>query len=427
MPHTVFFSWQDDTPHSNGHDFIENALDTALAQIALTTELEQAIRDELVLDKDTKGVPGQPPIAETIFRKIDGAAVFVPDLTFVGKRKNGRPMPNPNVLIEYGWALKSLGHARIVAAMNTAYGEPKAENMSFDLAHLRFPICYCLAEDADESTRKIELERLAAALRNAILAVLEGDEFKLSQPQAPAPPPFPAAEPKEGLSRFRPRGIALGEKLALFSNIAKGEVRLSDGPSVWLRVMPSSDPGKKFPVPTLVKTKEGMPFALMPILEGAIGYNFLRAADGIGIYPVNERDENVTRAVVFAFSTGEIWAIDTYALNPAFHKNILPDLESELSGALKRYASFLSALSIQLPYKWIAGMEGVQGREIYLKPPPGKMFIEYGPHGNCLWDVIVEEGRYTPEMAAGEELMPLFKKVYEACGLERPDYYPIPK
>jgi hypothetical protein len=37
---------------------------------------------------------------DTIFRKIDGTAIFVPDLTFVGKRADGRPTPNPNVLIE---------------------------------------------------------------------------------------------------------------------------------------------------------------------------------------------------------------------------------------------------------------------------------------------------------------------------------------
>jgi Molybdopterin-binding domain of aldehyde dehydrogenase len=49
---------------------------------------------------------------ETIFRKIDKAAAFVPDLTLVSERRDGRPTPNPNVLIEYGWALKSLGHGR---------------------------------------------------------------------------------------------------------------------------------------------------------------------------------------------------------------------------------------------------------------------------------------------------------------------------
>jgi hypothetical protein len=39
----------------------------------------------------------------------------------VGKHLDGEPIPNPNVLIEYGWALKSLGYKRIVAVMNEAH------------------------------------------------------------------------------------------------------------------------------------------------------------------------------------------------------------------------------------------------------------------------------------------------------------------
>jgi hypothetical protein len=66
----------------------------------------------------------------------------VPDLTFIGKRPDGRPTPNPNVLLEYGWALKSLTHARIVPVMNAAYGEPIGNAMPFDMRHLRNPITY---------------------------------------------------------------------------------------------------------------------------------------------------------------------------------------------------------------------------------------------------------------------------------------------
>jgi hypothetical protein len=51
--------------------------------------VEEAVRD-LSVDRDTKDVPGSPPIVDTIFREIDNAAVFVPDLTFVGDRLDGR-------------------------------------------------------------------------------------------------------------------------------------------------------------------------------------------------------------------------------------------------------------------------------------------------------------------------------------------------
>lgn len=87
---TIFFSWQADTPTREGRNFIERALERAAKRISVDTNVEEAIR-ELEIDRDTKGAPGSPPIVETIFRKIDKAAVFVPDLTFVGKRLDGRP------------------------------------------------------------------------------------------------------------------------------------------------------------------------------------------------------------------------------------------------------------------------------------------------------------------------------------------------
>ena len=52
------------------------------------------------MDKDTLHVPGSPAIAETIYGKIDRAAVFLSDLTYVALRPKGGGIPNPNVLID---------------------------------------------------------------------------------------------------------------------------------------------------------------------------------------------------------------------------------------------------------------------------------------------------------------------------------------
>jgi hypothetical protein len=119
MPNTIFFSWQADTNTRSGRNFIQKALERAASRISDDTEVEDAVREELTVDRDTIGVAGSPPIVETIFRKID-----------------------QNVLIEYGWALKSLSHSRIVPVMNTAYGEPVADAMPFNMRHLRNPIPY---------------------------------------------------------------------------------------------------------------------------------------------------------------------------------------------------------------------------------------------------------------------------------------------
>jgi hypothetical protein len=102
----LFFSWQSDTPPRVSRNIIEQALKLALEKISLDLEIEEAARS-LELDRDTRGVGGSPPIVDTIFKKISAAAIFVADMTFVAKRRDGRPAPNPNVLIEYGWALRA--------------------------------------------------------------------------------------------------------------------------------------------------------------------------------------------------------------------------------------------------------------------------------------------------------------------------------
>jgi hypothetical protein len=94
------------------------------------------------MDKDTFHVPGSPAIAETIYGKIDRAAVFLSDLTYVAVRPNGGGIPNPNVLIEHGWALKSLSSRRVISVMNIALGDPDQHELPFDLRHVRRPILY---------------------------------------------------------------------------------------------------------------------------------------------------------------------------------------------------------------------------------------------------------------------------------------------
>lgn len=141
MAKTVFYSWQSDCPNSTNRTFIEDALEKAIKEVSSDIEVLKAERDgPLELDKDTQGVPGIPPITDVIFQKISGAAVFVPDLTLVGKTEKNRLIPNPNVLIEYGWALCALGHSRMVPIMNTAFGKATAENLPFNMRHLRCPI-----------------------------------------------------------------------------------------------------------------------------------------------------------------------------------------------------------------------------------------------------------------------------------------------
>src|SRR5688500_3784692 len=113
MSHKVFFSWQSDTPTNIGRNFIREVLDEACKKISSDAIVDESIRN-IKVDSDTQGVAGQPPIVDTIFKKIDLSSVFIADMTFVGQRINSKPTPNPNVLIEYGRALNNKTPERVI-------------------------------------------------------------------------------------------------------------------------------------------------------------------------------------------------------------------------------------------------------------------------------------------------------------------------
>ena len=148
-------------------------------------EVDPAERD-LIVDRDTKDVPGMPPIVETIFGKIDAAVVFVSDLTYVAERSGHRRTPNPNVCIEHGYAIKSLGSRRLIAVMNIAYGDPDKHELPFDLRHVRRPITFDCPDDGDTMTRKAAIEKLAKDLARALKRVFDDGAAKASM-RSPAP------------------------------------------------------------------------------------------------------------------------------------------------------------------------------------------------------------------------------------------------
>ncbi|CRI57142.1 hypothetical protein [Pseudomonas sp. CCOS 191] len=142
MNDRVFYSWQSDSPGNTNRNFIQQALETAIADIHKddTTDVEP------VIDRDTLGLAGSPDISHSIFEKIDAASVFVCDVSIIDP-STARPTPNPNVLIELGYAIKALGWNRIIMVMNTTFGGP--EKLPFDLRSKRITT-YAIASDAAE-------------------------------------------------------------------------------------------------------------------------------------------------------------------------------------------------------------------------------------------------------------------------------------
>jgi hypothetical protein len=164
MAHKFFYAWQSERPNSVCRSFIKNVLES------ISTALNQAGIDERIqIDSDTQGIPGTPEILNTILGKIEEDDVFVADLTMCSEsHQDGkiRGSPNPNVMFEYGYALKTKTRDRIICVMNTFYGGNDPSELPFDLA----PFRYSLAPDATaDEKRREEKRRVPLALRNDLL------------------------------------------------------------------------------------------------------------------------------------------------------------------------------------------------------------------------------------------------------------------
>lgn len=185
MSKTVFWSWQSDLPAATTKDFIKEALAQALAKI--TEELELEAADRLELDHDTKGEPGLVEIVSTIFRKIDDCQIFVADITPVAEIKTCKTtkrIPNPNVMIELGYAIREAGPQRVITVANLAFGG-RPEELPFDLRHRRGAITYRLdgAKDpAIETIRKDLVKQLLAALKTNLAAPREDQLIRNPMP-----------------------------------------------------------------------------------------------------------------------------------------------------------------------------------------------------------------------------------------------------
>lgn len=386
MPFTVFFSWQSDRGTAE-QALIERALNDAIQRIVCDATIERAVREEgIELDQDTKGMGGAPPIVDTIFSKIDRAAIFVADLTFVSKRANDRPAPNPNVLIEYGWALKSRTYNRLIPVMNTYYGEPTPQDMPFDMRHLKFPIQFRLPPDANDGLKKVVASAFSRELEDNMRAIINAPGFA----NGPDRQHFPG---RDALSRFRLHG-PIGKTYGSFGEPQR-DVRLKYAPAYWLHVYPDWDSGRRWSTSELKQLATIPTVALWPpaAFGSTLSFTFVRGEDGFGVVVAGGPDDP-TSTVVYIFDTGEVWGID--AFHAQVHGGIALPIE-EFARALDQYRAFLvSKLKIQPPYNVEVGIDWIKDEKVWLPQRPGRVILQ-NPFGSCISNSIVHSATVDDE------------------------------
>jgi hypothetical protein len=163
-PRNVFYAWQTDSDERFNRYFIEDCLKRAIRK------LNRKNLSDLVIDRDTKNVPGMPDIGHTILEKIAKSVVVVADLTLINpaavRRPDERPVSNPNVLFELGYAFGTLGPQAMVGVFNTTSGE--VEELPFDLRPKRLMTYRLAAGDNKAEVRAKLVDDLATAIKQCL-------------------------------------------------------------------------------------------------------------------------------------------------------------------------------------------------------------------------------------------------------------------
>lgn len=141
----LFLSWQSD--RKDCRNFVSSIVEK------LPDKVSELVT--VIVDRDTVNVPGSPDIGDTIFEKIDRCDLFIADITLINDKDSGyRRTPNPNVMIELGYAIRALGWERIILLQCIDYGD--IEELPFDINHRR--ICNfslgLTAENEEEGYKK---------------------------------------------------------------------------------------------------------------------------------------------------------------------------------------------------------------------------------------------------------------------------------
>ncbi len=100
-----------------------------------------------------------------ILKKIEGCSVFVADVTLTFERPvRRRRSPNPNVLLELGYALRRLGPERVLLVLDAAHSGP--EELPFDLRGSR-----AITYDSRDDPKSVE-DDLVRQLTDGIALIL---------------------------------------------------------------------------------------------------------------------------------------------------------------------------------------------------------------------------------------------------------------
>lgn len=175
----LFYSWQSDTSKETNLNSIRQSLRDASSLV------ESEIEDTRIeVDEATRETTGSPNIPQTIFNKISASDIFICDLTTINTSAptEFRRVPNPNVLIELGYAIATLGWERIIMVFNEVHGTFPID-LPFDIDRHR-STRFKIKDKNDKSGKSKFSQTMKEAIQAIIVkAPLKPDEKRKKTPE----------------------------------------------------------------------------------------------------------------------------------------------------------------------------------------------------------------------------------------------------
>ena len=295
----------------------------------------------------------------------------------------------------------------MIAVMNTAFGEPRDENLPFDVRHLRWPIPYRL-ELTDSENKSAVFNRLVADFVDALRLSLQSLELAAEEAFLPHPPTTDPSSFFTKAEELVPEG-PFGQTIQISTVPNSGRA--------YLRLFPS----KSVPaIASELDVKNLISRGLRPMGKNYRSWGFSRNAFGAIAYstPVDGALYHLTQI----FLTLEIWGIDALSVNAEKCK-----AEDDVRGfiasayvermyleALLNYLRFAEQfLSLPLPLRIEAGLVNVQGYPITV----GQSFRGKILENSIVWQADIASFDALPE----DILRPFFEHVWAKCGVPRPN------
>jgi hypothetical protein len=413
MP-TVFYSWQSDRRETR--NFIRSALDDAAKALNQSIAVEEPDR-QITIDQDTQGLPGSPPIAVSILQKIRSADIFVADLTLIDDETQSprhRRTPNPNVMLEYGYALHAPGDSKIVGVFNEAFGSPT--ELPFDLAHRRWPIRFSFSKSGE--AKQQERQRLTAQLGKAIGSIIS--QFGETDQVAHADKAFTAAEPGDGVGRLR----HAHDYLCIGAAINSKPIWLPSGPYAFLRLVPTVGQ----PDLAEVEAYKIAQAHLQPMTAMRTGgWQHCRHESGTVSYYAAASKPEIALDASQLFLSRELWANNFYYFDPERDRIKEQGFSFIPTGAVEEMfldtlINFMdvakSHLAISLPVEIFAGLVAVNGFALAVD----RQYFGYEAFaGKILRQNVLHQDslkKWTDDPF--DSLLPFFEKIYGSAGIVRP-------